>query len=791
MEEAIQKALNKGVEMHLLGEYEFANQLYSSVLKIQPNHADANHNIGLLKLDMGHDLEALRHLQTALQADTSVVQFWCSYIKALIKIKKLDEAVRILNLTKDKGLEGEELLELDRLLNVSIEKSLVTYVNQDQSKQDGSNILDTNKLDKALRLAKNYASEGALEEARRVYNEILAKFPKNKKARQGLAHFQNPSPKTLNQLTDLYNKGKLRELIKKLEVLIKTYPDAFVVWSMMGTASAQIGELEQALHAFRKVILLKPDYAEGHYNLGNALQLIGEKEEAIKEYYKVISLNSNYAQAYNNLGLIIQNQGKLEEAVEIYNKALAVKPNYAEVHNNKGVVFQNQGKFEEALDCYNKALAIKPNFAEAFNNLGKTLKDQSKLEEAREAYRKALSLRPNYAEAYYNMGAVLQDLDLRDRDKQGGTIEAYRHALAIKPDFVEAHQNMGIALREQGRLDEAIEAYKKAISLKPDLAEAHENLSFALLNSGKLKEGLEEYEWRWKTVKNASEKRQFAKPLWDGQKSLKGKKILVWSEQGVGDTINWSSCLSHVSLQAEHCILECPKKTVPLLKRSFPDVEVKFTDRQLESQRDDFDFHLPMGSLYRHFIQHILKHPKTDAFLIPDPDRVSFWRERLQSLGNGPFVGVSWKSSNMSPGRLPNYAPISEWSPIFSLTDITFINLQYTDFAEDLKKIKNEFGVKVHNFEDLDHYNDIDDVAALCAALDMVVSTKITVPLISAGVGTSTKLANWRQSPWNNKLLNPVGPLVDILERNTWESWDFVFSSIAHDIIKFKNKVNA
>ena len=78
-----------------------------------------------------------------------------------------------------------------------------------------------------------------------------------------------------------------------------------------------------------------------------------------------------------------------------------------------------------------------------------------------------------------------------------------------------------------------------------------------------------------------------------------------------------------------------------------------------------------------------------------------------------------------------------------------------------------KFGVTVHNFDDLDHYNDLEDVAALCAALDIVVSTKITVPLISAGVGTITKLANWRQSPWNNILLNPVGPLVDIFEKNT------------------------
>jgi len=101
-----------------------------------------------------------------------------------------------------------------------------------------------------------------------------------------------------------------------------------------------------------------------------------------------------------------------------------------------------------------------------------------------------------------------------------------------------------------------------------------------------------------------------------------------------------------------------------------------------------------------------------------------------------------------------------------------------------LIEIQNNFGVTVHNFDDLNHFDDLDDVAALCAALDIVVSTKITVPFISAGVGTATKLANWRQSPWNNILLNPVGPSIDIFERNTWEPWHEVFSSIANDIIR-------
>ena len=253
----------------------------------------------------------------------------------------------------------------------------------------------------------------------------------------------------------------------------------------------------------------------------------------------------------------------------------------------------------------------------------------------------------------------------------------------------------------------------------------------------------------------------------------------------------WASKIASLRSQCKHCILECQEKLVPLLKRSFPNVEIKAEDRSQDQQRDDFDLHLPMGSLYKNFVKEISTNTKVVSYLVPDSLRVDYWKKRLKSLGKGPYIGISWKSANMHMKRLSNYAKISELYPVLKLPNVTYVNLQYTDAANDLTKIKKELGVTIHNFEDLDQWNNIDDVAALCAALDMVVSTKTTVPLISTAVGTSTKLANWKQSPWNNSLLNPRGPSVDIFERNTWETWDNVFSLIAKDILKFKNKRDA
>ena len=258
MEEIIQEALNKGVEMHVAGEFDLASKLYESVINLQPNHADANHNMGLLKLDMGNDLEALPYLQTALQADTSIAQFWLSYIRALIKLDKTTEATRILDLAKESGLEGEEFVELYQLLHTPNASAPISESETDIPGQSEPNILDSLKLNQALRLAEKVAKEGDAEEAKRIYQNILAKFPKNKRAQQGLANLnkpkqptatQGPPQDTINQLLNLYNQGQLAAVVDHAQVLIKEYPEAFAVWNILGAASLADSQSPSLLYA--------------------------------------------------------------------------------------------------------------------------------------------------------------------------------------------------------------------------------------------------------------------------------------------------------------------------------------------------------------------------------------------------------------------------------------------------------------------------------------------------------------------------------------------------------------
>ena len=266
-------------------------------------------------------------------------------------------------------------------------------------------------VDKALLKAKSHTKKGEIEYAKKLYQAVLQAFPKNKRAQQGLAALNIPEqPKdtqsqpqdAINQLIQLYNQGHLATVVERAQTLTEQYPEAFIIWNVLGAANKRLGRVQAASEAFKKVTELNPAYADGFNNLGVTLQEQGKLEEAIASLYKALSLKPDYADAYNNMGNALKDQGKLEEAIASFNKALSLKPDYTVAYYNMGNALKDQGKLEEAIASFNKALSLKPDYAVAYNNMGNALKDQGKLEEAIEAYNKALSIKSNYAEAIYN-----------------------------------------------------------------------------------------------------------------------------------------------------------------------------------------------------------------------------------------------------------------------------------------------------------------------------------------------------------------------------------------------------
>ena len=346
MELTLDQALQKGIEAHKAGKAQEADRYYTAILKANPKHPDANHNMGVLSVFVGKVEAALPFFKAALEANSCIPQFWLSYIEALIKLDRIVDAKAVFDQAKSNGLKGESFDQLKKRLGSATSKS--------------SNV-------------------------------------------------QEPPKEQLNTLIKLYKQNRLQKVFSEAQKLTKKYTTSLTLWNLMGASAAQIGQLDDAILAFQRALSIKPDYAEAYNNIGNALKDQDKIKEAIDAYNKALSIKPDYAEPFNNMGNALRDQGRLNEAIKVYKKALSIKPDYAEAYNNMGIALTEQRRLEEATEAYTKALSIKPDYANACYNMGITLKDQGKLEEAIEAYNKALSIKPDYADANINMGAALQE----------------------------------------------------------------------------------------------------------------------------------------------------------------------------------------------------------------------------------------------------------------------------------------------------------------------------------------------------------------------------------------------
>jgi tetratricopeptide (TPR) repeat protein len=489
MELTLDQTLQKGIEAYKAGQIEDADHLYTAILNVQPEHPEANHNMGVLTVNANKAQDALPFFKRALESDPSISQHWLSYIDALIQLHQLADAQSVLDQAKDLGAKGDAFEHFEQVLNAQYAAPINASLDKSDQSQERANVLDSLKLDQALRLAKKKVKEGAHENANRVYLDILAKYPKNKQAKEGIKSLsgrlinkpskaQEPTQDQQKELVNLYQQGQFQQALNSAQKLLPQFPNSLALYNIQGAANAGLGQFDAAIENYKQALKIKPDYADSHNNMGAALQNKNDFKAAISCYRQALKIKPDYAEAYNNMGVALKDEGDLETALESYTKAIKIRPDYAEAYNNKGILLQDKGDLNGAIESYKKALNINPNYAEAYNNMGSAFNSKGKLEAALENHKKALKIKPDYAEAYNNMGVAL---------KGQGDLEAalanFSKAIKFRPDYAEAYTNLGGTLHDKGDLKPAIDSYKKALKINPNYAEAHYNLGKLLLES--------------------------------------------------------------------------------------------------------------------------------------------------------------------------------------------------------------------------------------------------------------------------------------------------------------------
>jgi len=323
-------------------------------------------------------------------------------------------------------------------------------------------------------------------------------------------------------------------------------------------------------------------------------------------------------------------------------------------------------------------------------------------------------------------------IDCQNRGQLGDAELLYRRILADEPGHLDVMHLLGHLLTLQGRPGEAVDMLQQVTARDPKSAPAHFNLSLALLMAGDLARGWREYEWRFEQS-GVPPRRNFAHPVWQGE-SLAGKSILVWGEQGIGDQIWFAGLLPELIERARRCTLLCAPKLVTLFARSFPDAHVTAQFNATNSA-DVFDVQVAEGSAARWLRPTLASFPNRPGYLVADPERVAYWRERFTEIGGGLKVGFCWRSSNQIGVRLLEYSRLSQWGPIFGVPGVHFVNLQYDECMGELDQARSEFGVTLHHFPEVDMFDDLDESAALMKALDLVISVPTAVIAQAAALG--------------------------------------------------------
>ncbi|WP_029008291.1 tetratricopeptide repeat protein [Azospirillum halopraeferens] len=527
----------------------------------------------------------------------------------------------------------------------------------------------------------------------------------------------------------------------------------------------------------------EPANAEVHMQLARAHEALGNRQDAVRHFRQAAEDPAFAPEAGRAAGSILHAQGDHVGAADLLGAAhradpanvslaerlitslLALKrpahivavaravldtgPADIAVWNNMAVHIKAAGDKDLAVRYLRAALLRDPTNTSLLYNAGHTLNEMSHAEEGERHLRRAVRIDPGYAKAW---NALCVSLSIQFRLDEAEA--AVRTALRLNDASKSAWLNLAIVLRGQGLFSESIDCFRKALAIDPRYIEANHNLALTLLMVGEIREGFQLYDWRFALPDFPSPKRAFPQREWTGQ-DLSTAGLVVYMEQGMGDEVMFSWYLHHLSGRARRLVVDCDPRLIPLFARSFPAIE--FVPRSLRPDSralaPDIRYKLPAGHLPKFFwvetreqinrTCHLAGRPyvRTDGYLRVDPERLAHWRAWLaERAGGRPLVGISWRSALHTRTRDMQYLAPDEIARVFG-DGVAVVNLQYSTADEELDAfagLSARHGFRFIHPEGIDLKNDLDDVMALTAALDLVVTPLISVAWMAGALGVPT-----------------------------------------------------
>ncbi|MBF0159661.1 MAG: tetratricopeptide repeat protein [Magnetococcales bacterium] len=472
-------------------------------------------------------------------------------------------------------------------------------------------------------------------------------------------------------------------------------------------------------------------------------ELIGRVVAALQQ-----QCQQHQGRYYFEQGLQSQQQQQWPPALAAYQQALQHGFDAAEIYNNVGVIRQQQQRYSDATDCFRAAVAQRPDFAEAWNNMGTVLDAQNEFQQSYDCYQQALALKPDYATAWYNFGLLMQRQDRYDEADHH-----YRQAIALRPDYADAWNNLANVSHLQGHFDAAIACYHQAIAHQADAVAAHFNLAIIQLLHGDFSTGWQGYAWRRQMENHrVTLYDPFEQPPWDGR-PLQGQRILIITEQGFGDTIQFIRYLPLVAARGGRITLACQKRLHDLVALLADPVIDQIIAQQ--PPWPEFDHYAPLLCLPRIFGTDLDSIPCPIPYLRVDPEVLEQWQQRLPPRQPSSLrVALVWAGRpSHEQDRSRTLHHLELLAPLFTVSGVEWFSLQLGPQAALIDQLPGS----IHDLSP--HITSFIDTAAILQQVDLLITVDTSVLHLAGALGRPvwgliSYVPDWRwllerqDSPW-------------------------------------------
>jgi tetratricopeptide (TPR) repeat protein len=543
------------------------------------------------------------------------------------------------------------------------------------------------------------------------------------------------------------------------------------------------GNIDKAITIYKKALAIEASNYNACFNLANLLYEQNKIGEAIIYYQKVNELKPDSSAVYFNLGICHATQNDYSKASDAFLKTIELNPKHTKAYYQLVVALHKQNKFNEALEYAKKGIELDPCDFELLLRAASLYKHFDKFSEAISLYRKAVELNPKHINAILELANALNMTDETDE-----ALKLYQRILEINPKIIEALYNFGFTLKKQGHIKEAMEIYHKILEMKPTYAQPHFSLSLSYLTLGDFERGWKEYEWRWAAYNETP--RKYKQPQFDGT-DIAGKTILLYAEQGLGDTLQFIRYAKLIKDRGGKVIFDTQKPLKQILSLA------PYLDKVI-TQGDpvpDFDYHLALMSLPLIFKTTLNTVPNQIPYLYADQNLVESWRTTL-SCDKNFKIGLCWQGNAGYSTQFLRKAVaaksfhVKEFEPLCTMKGISLYSLQKMNGHDQLKDAS--YQLNIHDFgSELDEkHGRFMDTAAIIKNLDLVITVDTSISHFAAALGVPVWIllpnpADWR---WMlDRTDTPWYPNVRLFRQPKFGDW----KSVIQDVIAALQKLVA